>query len=198
MKSLSPAAPRNLLHTRQVQCTGWERDDGLWDVEGRMSDVRTIDLDDSRGNAARKAGDPVHLMSLRITLDERFTIVAAEAVSHQTPYEDCAQINAAYEKLVGLRIEAGFTQAVKTRFRGVQGCTHLTELLGPMATTAFQAIRPALERRREAAGLPAFDDGARPALLDSCHAFRRGSRPAIVRWGRVAEALPPAPETTAN
>ncbi|MDZ4358029.1 MAG: DUF2889 domain-containing protein, partial [Variovorax sp.] len=107
MRALSPAAPRRLLHTRQVHCTGWDRDDGLWEIEGRLSDVRTHDLDDSRGNAARKAGDPVHLMSLRVTLDDSFTIVAAEAVSHQTPYEDCPRINDAYGALVGMRIEAG-------------------------------------------------------------------------------------------
>jgi hypothetical protein len=187
MKRLSAPAPRALLHTREVQCLGYEREDGFWEVEGRLSDVRTHDLDDSRGNAARKAGEPIHLMSLRITLDDSFTIIGAEAVSHQTPYEDCAQINAAYEQLEGLRIEAGFTQAVKARFRGTKGCTHLTELLGPMATTAFQAIRPALERRRLAHGLPALDDGPWPALLDSCHALRRGGHAALVRWGSVGQ-----------
>lgn len=183
MRQLSPAAPRALLHTRQVQCTGWEREDGLWDVEGRLSDVRTHDLDDSRGNAARKAGEPIHLMSLRITLDDSFLIVGAEAVSHQVPYADCPKINDAYEQLVGLRIEAGFTQAVKLRFRGAAGCTHLTELLGPMATTALQAIRPAMERHRMARGEPGLNDGPRPALLDTCFGLRRGGQAAVVRWG---------------
>ncbi|MDZ4357470.1 MAG: hypothetical protein U1B84_13775, partial [Variovorax sp.] len=64
---------------------------------------------------------------------------------------------------------------------------HLTELLGPMATTAFQAINPARERRRVAQGLPAFADGPKPALLDTCHALRRGGAAAIVRWGRAGE-----------
>jgi hypothetical protein len=187
MKELSPAAPRKLLHTREVRCTGWERDDGLFDVEGRLSDVRTFDLDGSRGNAARKAGEPIHLMSLRITLDDCFTIIAAEAASHQVPYGDCVQINDAYAQLVGLRIEAGFLQAVRIRFRGTGGCTHLTELIGPMATTALQAIRPALERQRVAAGFPALNDGPKPALLDSCHGLRRGSQGAVMRWGRAGE-----------
>jgi hypothetical protein len=187
MKDLPPAGPRALLHTRQVHCTGWERDDGLWEVEGRLSDVRTHDQDDMRGNAARKAGEPIHLMALRITLDDSFTIVAAEAVTRQSPYADCPRVNDGYARLVGLRIEAGFNHAVKLRFRGAQGCTHLTELLGPMATTAFQAIRPAMERRREAHGLPPPDEGPKPLLLDTCHALRRGGAAAIVRWGRVGE-----------
>lgn len=192
MRELSEPAARALLHTRQVECKGYEREDGLWEVEGRLSDVRTHDLDASRGNAARRAGEPIHLMTLRITLDDSFAIVAAEAATHQGPYPDCVDISETYGQLVGLRIEAGFTQAVKTRFRGALGCTtHLTELLGPMATTAFQAIRPAMERRRRAQGLPLEEEGAWPRLLDSCHGLRRGGQPAIVRWGPIAQR--PAP-----
>ena len=183
MRSLSDPGPRVPLHTRQITCAGYERPDGLWEIEGRLSDVRNHALDGSRGNRPRAAGEPLHLMSLRLRLDDTLLIVAAEAVTHQAPYEDCDQINAAYEALVGLRIEAGFNQAAKTRFRGRQGCTHLTDLLGPMATTALQTIRPAMERRRRERGEPALDEGPRPPLLDSCHALRSGGQAARVRWG---------------
>lgn len=189
MNQLSLPSERAPLHVRQVHCAGYERADGLWDVEGRMSDVRSIDLDGGRGSFPRRAGEPLHLMSLRITLDDDFTIVAAEACTHQAPYGECPRIASAYGRLVGLRIAAGFTGAVKGLFRGEAGCTHLTELLGPMATTAFQAIRPALERRRVAAGLPAepaLEDGAAPAMLGSCYGLRSGGQAALVRWGRQA------------
>ncbi|MGE0097422.1 MAG: DUF2889 domain-containing protein [Hydrogenophaga sp.] len=192
MRELPPAKPREQLHTRQVTCTGWAREDGLWEVEARLSDTRAYDMDPAfvRGNVAmRKAGDPIHLMSLRLALDDSFTIVEAQAVSHQVPYADCFDINPAYEQLIGLRIEAGFTQAVKTRFRGALGCTHLTELLGPLATTALQSIRPAMERRRHALGLPPAEEGPRPALLDSCFGLRKEGQPAIVRWPHT---IPPA------
>lgn len=183
MKELSPAAPRALLHTRQVQCTGWEREDGLFDIEGRLSDVRTHDVDDSRGNAARKAGEPIHLMSLRLTLDEKLTIVAAEAVSHQVPYADCNATNAFYGQLVGMQIKGGFSKAVKAMFAGEAGCTHLTELLGPMATTAFQALGPAMERRRVRRGEPLEDPNALKRLINSCHGLRQGGHAAVIRWG---------------
>ena len=112
-------------------------------------------------------------------------------MSHQTPYADCPRINDAYRALVGLRIEGGFHRAVQTRFRGVNGCTHLTELLGPIATTALQTIWPALERRRSAAGLSPDRSGM--ALLDSCYALRRGGETAVIRWGRAGEAAPLEP-----
>lgn len=192
MRELPPPKPRAPLHTRQVTCTGWAREDGLWEVEARLSDIRAHDMDPAfiRGNAAmRPAGQPIHLMSLRIALDDSFTIVEAQAVSHQVPYGDCVDINAAYGQLVGLRIEAGFTQAVKTRFRGALGCTHLTELVGPLATTALQSIRPEMERRRYLSGQPPMDDGPKPLLLNSCYGLRRGGEPAVIRWGSAKAGL---------
>jgi len=183
MRELPPPAPRTLLHTRQVQCTGWEREDGLFDIEGRMSDVRTLDQDGARGNVPRRAGEPVHLISLRITVDAQLRIVAAQACSHQVPFDDCTRINDAYERLVGLQIKGGFGKAVKDLFAGEQGCTHLTELLGPMATTAFQTLGPALERRRVARGEPLEDPASRRRLQDSCYGLRAGGHAAVVRWG---------------
>lgn len=187
MNELSAAAPRTLLHTRQVQCTGWEREDGLFEFEGRLSDVRAVDQDGARGNFPRKAGEPVHLISLRITVDPSFTIVAAEACSHQVPYRDCFEIAPAYQQLVGMQIKRGFTKAVKSLFEGELGCTHLTELLGPMATTAFQTLGPAMERRRLARGEPPDDPNSLKRLLGSCHGLRRGGQPAVIRWGNAAK-----------
>ncbi|HTH80779.1 MAG TPA: DUF2889 domain-containing protein [Ramlibacter sp.] len=186
MKELSAAAPRAPLHTRQVVCTGWEREDGFFDIEGRMSDVRTRDQDASRGATQRKAGEPIHLMSLRLTIDDSFTIVAAEACTHQAPFADCHEISGLYGRLAGLQIRAGFQRAVKERFGDALGCTHLTELLGPMATAAFQSIGPALERRRVARGEPLEDANSMKRLLDTCHGLRRGGQPAVIRWGDPA------------
>ena len=60
----------------------------------------------------------------------------------------------------------------------MHGCTHLMELLGPMATTAFQTIFPARSRYpRKTAGEEekAKDAGAakkrRSRLIDTCHAL---------------------------
>lgn len=189
MRELSPPVARQLRHTRTVEMTGYERGDGLWDIEGRLSDVRTYDLSDerARGARARNAGDPIHLLSLRLTFNDDLEIVAAEAASHQVPYADCEQVGANYAKLVGLKVAPGFNQAVRARFKGALGCTHLTELVGPLATAAWQTIRPALDFRREQGGEPLRPEGANPVLLDSCHALRRGGEPAIVRWGAIAK-----------
>ena len=69
-----------------------------------------------------------------------------------------------YDRLVGLRIGPGFTMTVKRLFRGVEGCSHMIELLPPMATTAFQI----LWSRPNAYGASA--EGQTP--LGGCHALR--------------------------
>ena len=134
---LSPPVGRQHLHTRRVTCQGFYREDGLWDIEGRITDEKTYEhANEWRGPL--KPGDYVHDMSIRLTLDHRFTIVDVEAVTDSSPYSMCGDITPNYRKLIGLRIGPGFTRAVKERLGGVHGCTHLVELLGPVATTAFQ------------------------------------------------------------
>src|SRR5260370_19493111 len=79
-------------------------------------------------------------MSIRLTVDHKFTIVDVEAVTDKSPYRMCGDIAPDFKKLVGLRIGGGFHRAVRERLGGVHGCTHIVELLGPVATTAFQTV----------------------------------------------------------
>lgn len=66
----------------------------------------------------------------------------------------------------------GFTRKVRECLGGVHGCTHLVELLGPMATTAFQTIYPILVREKAESGeKDSSGDKRRPGLLNSCHAY---------------------------
>lgn len=187
---LSPPAEREPLHTRHVECHGYRRADGLWEVEGHMTDVKAYAFEnDHRGRI--EPGIPLHDMRLRLTLDDRFTILEAEAATDAAPYGICGSIAPAFQGLVGLRVKAGFTRQVKERLGGVRGCTHLVELLGPMATTAFQTIYPILSRERAAAEGKAAVSGPPsppsagdrpPPLLNSCHAFASDGEIARRLW----------------
>ena len=58
----------------------------------------------------------------------------------------------------------------------MQGCTHLRELLQPMATVAFQTLAAVRRPRRaeqevQAAALAAELAAAKPALLNTCLAY---------------------------
>jgi hypothetical protein len=78
------------------------------------------------------------------------------------------EVEAGYRKLIGLRIEPGFNNTVKRLFRGTLGCTHVTELLPPMASTAFQVLW-ANERFE---GAEQESSARRTSPLGGCHALR--------------------------
>lgn len=181
---LSEPADREPIHTREVTCRGYRRADGLWDIEGHLTDVKAYAFDtEQRGRIL--PGDPVHGMWIRLTVDDGLTVRAVEAVTEKSPYRTCNAVIPNFQRLVGLRIAAGWTRAVKERLGGVQGCTHLVELLGPIATTAFQTVYPLLAREQaEKAGpISGTDSGGhsgtkeamlrskRPVLLNTCHIF---------------------------
>jgi hypothetical protein len=168
------------LHTRRVTCQGFYRDDGLFDIEGRITDTKTYEHA-SEWRGALKPGDFVHDMSIRLTLDHRFTIVDVEAVTDASPYRMCGDITPNFKKLIGLRIGAGFNKAVRERLGGTQGCTHIVELLGPVATTAFQTAGSRKVQELQTAHRikigkpPAPHDPAKPQrkphMIDNCHAW---------------------------
>lgn len=142
---LSPPVDRRPHHTRRVICLAFERHDGLWDIEGNMTDVKAYAFDPPVGHL--EAGQPLHDMWLRLTIDDSFTIRAIEAQMDAVPRDVCPGARPVVQELVGLRIGKGWMNEVHERMGGALGCTHLRELLGPMATTAFQAIRPAMRLR---------------------------------------------------
>jgi hypothetical protein len=96
-------------------------------------------------------------------------------VTDDSPYRACGSITPRFQTLVGMRIGPGWTRAVKEKLGGIKSCTHLAELLGPVATTAFQTIFPIVAdeaaRKAKAAGRPAGGAGERPVLLNMCHIF---------------------------
>lgn len=168
--SLSTPAPRRKLHTRSIHCEGFRRDDGLWDIEASIVDTKSYAYDEPlRGR--REAGDPVHHMRIRLTLDEQMTVRAIEVAMPATPYGTCQTAAPAFQKLVGARIGAGWRRAVNSAVGGTVGCTHVRELLFPMATVAFQTMGGWSEAEAAVEQLPPDDGGERPYFIDGCKAW---------------------------
>ncbi|MCF8479806.1 MAG: DUF2889 domain-containing protein [Rhodospirillum sp.] len=164
----SAPVPRKAIHHRRVDCQGFEREDGLWDIEGWLTDTKTYAFtNQDRGTI--EPGEALHGMGLRLTIDMDLHIHDAEAVIDFSPFTVCPSVAGNYKRLIGLTIGRGFRDQAKERLGGPEGCTHLVELLGPIATTAFQALFKARSDRREASGKGAND--AR-GLLNTCHALR--------------------------
>jgi hypothetical protein len=188
---LPDPAPRELLHLRDIQLRGWRREDGLYDIEAYLLDTKAHPFEnDNRGRM--EPGAPLHGLWLRLTIREDMEIVSCEAASDHTPYAICPQAAPNFSRLAGLRIGPGFNRAVNERVGGSLGCTHLREVLGQMATVAYQTLYPlrARKEREEAARLAAAGTPAprrKPELVGSCIAYAPDSPVTLARWPWLKE-----------
>ncbi|HEX7388370.1 MAG TPA: DUF2889 domain-containing protein [Castellaniella sp.] len=158
----APACSRQPLHTRTIRVHSYVREDGLFDIEAELVDVKAYDFV-FQGGELHQAGEPVHDMHLRVTIDDKFTIRDAEVVYDAAPYgEFCSAIAPDYKALVGLNLLRQFRHEVRERFGRTAGCTHVTELTNVLPTVAVQTMAG---RRHE-------EPGKRPFQLDGCHALR--------------------------
>jgi hypothetical protein len=188
---LPAPTPRKLEHLRDISLRGYLREDGLVDVEAHLTDTKTYGFpSEHRGQV--NPGDPIHGMWIRMTVDEDMVITACEAASDHTPFAVCPGATPNFARLAGLSIGPGFNRSVNERVGGVEGCTHLRELLAQMATVAFQTMWPirsqrmASQRAAEAQGAPR----RRPALLGTCHAYAPSSPVVRKKWPEWSDQPP--------
>ena len=137
---LSAPVPRKTSHIRRVTYQGYEREDGLWDMEAELHDSKAHDMPSFRHQGVRLAGDPIHHMWLRVTIDRQLVVHAIEAAMDAHPLQDCPQARPALQGMVGACMARGWRQAIAQHMGGVASCTHLRELLFNMATAAFQTL----------------------------------------------------------
>lgn len=157
-------AARKRVHTRRITLEGWKREDGLWDIEGHLTDIK--DHDYSLGSGVRPTGEPVHDMSIRITIDKDFKVLAAFVCSDAVPYPGgCDTIAPAYQQIVGLNLMQNFRRRIGEIFGSVKGCSHLTELLVVLPAAAFQTFASDMTETEGHA------PGTKPFPLDKCHAL---------------------------
>jgi hypothetical protein len=157
--------PREEIHTRQITCKGYRREDQLWDVDAHITDVKTYTVDnDHRGSIS--PGEPVHEMWIRLTVDVDLMVHDCIAVTDSAPYDICGNITPIFKKLIGEKIGRGWGRRVKELLAGVQGCTHLADLVAPATTTIYQSMAGITKGKCDA-------EQAKPFYIDGCHAWAR-------------------------
>lgn len=169
----SPAVARQALHRRSIDIEAFERADGLFDLEARLVDVKTHAIDLLSGR--RDAGQPVHDMRLRITVDAGYTIVDVQAAADAVPLPGtCERIGPAYGALIGLNLLRSFRSEVRARLGRTAGCTHLSDLAALLPTAALQSVPPRRAGAGEASSASEAGDGGRPPFfVGQCHAYAR-------------------------
>jgi hypothetical protein len=164
---LSTPAARSPLHTRAITFRGYAREDGLWDLEGELHDTKHYGYDSSSGPVQGRHAHPPHAHP-RDGGRRRFCIQAIESSMDATPFGECGVGRRHLQRMVGQTMGAGWRQTIDRAIGGVQGCTHLRELLFNLATAAFQTIPHHQEVRRREAGLPRFESDQPPFYMGKC------------------------------
>lgn len=173
---LPKPANRKLMHTRLFDCKGYEREDGLWDIEGRLTDTKAYTWVDRSGTGDLPAGYPAHDMWIRITIDLDMHIHDAMALTDASPYPPCGDVTKNFAKLKGMRIERGWTRALKEHIGNAHGCTHQWELLGRVAAVAYQTTNNARQAKKPR------KPGEIPRTFNTCHMYTPESSETLRRW----------------
>ncbi len=174
---LSDANARREVHQRTIDMKTYARDDGLYDVEAHLIDRKPFDFPHAGRPDPLPAGEPLHDLWVRVTVDDQYTIRRIEAASDATPFQLCKEAAGTLDVLVGERIAKGWSSLVKERLRGSASCTHLREVLIPLATTLIQGVR-------SLKGPPSsvLDANAKPAALNTCYAYAEHRDVVRMRW----------------
>lgn len=181
---------RKELHFRRIDMRGYERDDGLFEVEGRVVDRKPEDFVPANGEYSVPANEPIHNLGVRLVFDSDFVVQAVETFTEAAPYRACPEGGRALQSLKGLRIGPGWGKEIRQRLGGGRSCTHLTELLMPLATIAIQSM----SGRRK--GLPdVVDENGKPRMIDSCYAYASSGEIVMRRWPQFhTPPEPPKPQ----
>lgn len=173
----APPCERQASHRRSIAIQSYARADGLWDIEGQITDVWPEPV--TKAGGLLPGGEPMHSMWLRLTVDRSATIVAAVAVTDAGPYDAaCGSITPDYGKLVGVKVAGGYRDTIRRLFGRTAGCTHINELAGAMGSAALQALWTEMTLNAQ----------TKPFSIDGCHALK-ASGPQVAkffpRWYRA-------------
>jgi hypothetical protein len=163
---------RKHSHTRSITFSGYERTDGLWDIDGHLQDSKPKLL--KVQGRTWQAGDFIHDMWIRLTLNNDLFIIdiATTMISH--PLMDCKEAIPPMRSLIGIQIGKGWRNKVNEHIGGSNGCTHLRELLQGIATAAYQTIPSAMHFNESL-------NEQRPHFIGTCKAWDE-SRSAVLTY----------------
>ena len=176
--SLSAPVARRPIHHREISLKGYEREDGMFDIEGHLVDTKSYSFP-NKDRGEIKAGEPIHNMFIRLTVDDQLCVRHVECSIVDSPFKVCPNITPAFKVLEGITIGPGWNKNVRSKLGGVKGCTHLVEMLSPLATATYQTVFATLSRRNTSLR---EEDRDKPSQLNGCHAMDSRSDHVKERW----------------
>lgn len=171
---LSPAQPRSLINERNIRCQGYRRGDGLWEVEATLQDVRTY-VSPSVFREPVAAGAPFHSMAVRLAVNDQREVREIEVSIDSHPFPECPTAAPNFQRLIGLRLGAGFQRELQARVGGEAGCTHVLTLITNVANVVMQTLASQLrwDDRETAVRIYGATPEGVPSVVGSCRGYAR-------------------------
>ncbi|RJP93673.1 MAG: DUF2889 domain-containing protein [Desulfobacteraceae bacterium] len=157
------------IHDRTIEISTYVHGSDAVAVEGRLTDNRLRQTWYLSGES-RPPGI-VHDMVIRMVVKgPGLRIEALDVEMLTVPKEECREIVAALQQVVGMKIRAGFTEKIKSTLGGAKGCSHLVALLLAMAPAAVQGAWAAVAQNP--VDRAAVSGAALKFLENTCHVWR--------------------------
>ena len=169
---------REALHVRRIDFRGFRRSDGLFEVEGQLTDSKPHDFTPPSGLRTVPANAPIHDMGVRVVFDFDLVVRQVSTFIRAYPYQECPGGGETLQAMVGLRIGAGWSNEVRKRLPPGETCTHLREIMLPLATAAIQSVNAL----RGPLFVDATDASGKPLKIDSCYAYGASRELVLQRW----------------
>jgi len=165
------------LHHRNIDFRGYMRSDGYFQVRARLADERPVGSLQPESSPSTNETEKIHALGVDIIFDAQMIVRAVRTWSATYPYKECPSGGNALQAIIGLRIGAGWSSEVRKRLPGAGVCTHLKEILIPMASAAYQTMT--FQRLRQP---DVLNESGRPIKIDSCYAYRASGELVQKRW----------------
>ena len=98
---------REELHNRTIEMKGYRREDGLFDMEGRITDIKAHPFQPSGGRYV-EPGTTLHDMWVRLVIDEDLVVREVHAVTDAHPFPECPGAAPGLSVLKGVLLSRGW------------------------------------------------------------------------------------------
>lgn len=173
------ASRRPLSHERHISYRSFERDDGLFEIEGSLRDTKGYDYFD-RERGTLPPGAPVHDIFAVLTIDGDMSVRDFRYELRATPFRYCQEA-VDPSRLVGASIRRSWRRSLTEAFGPQGGCTHLRELVLGMGTVAFQTVSALRDQRLFDAGGSDARRTEQPFFIGGCHSWASDG-PVVARY----------------
>jgi hypothetical protein len=171
MSSLKKLIKKAPVHERKIEIHTYPLENDRVIVEGWLKDERMV-AGSTRDGRPRPPG-VVHWMCVRLLLGGKpITILEAEAEMPTVPNPLCPTVASSVKKIIGLSIVAGFSEQVRKKLYGVEGCSHLMHLILAMGPAGLHGYWAGQSRRPRPSPRSFEEIPHLEYLINSCQLWR--------------------------